>query len=55
MSDVKKNILIRVLSAVVALHVAAALKHHFVDRDGLLLRIMPARRRVGIAGRAARP
>ena len=23
----------------------AALKHHFVDRDGLLLRMMPARRR----------
>lgn len=34
------------LAAVVALHVAAALKHHFVDRDGLLLRMMPARRRV---------
>jgi len=33
------------LAAVIALHVAAALKHHFVDRDGLLLRMMPARRR----------
>ncbi len=32
------------LAAVVALHVAAALKHHFVDRDGLLLRMLPARR-----------
>ena len=28
----------------VALHVAAGLKHHFVDRDGLLLRMLPARR-----------
>lgn len=35
------------LAAVIALHVAAALKHHFVDRDGLLLRMMPARRRSG--------
>jgi cytochrome b561 len=34
------------LAAVIVLHVAAALKHHFVDRDGLLLRMMPARRRV---------
>ena len=33
------------LAAVIALHIAAALKHHFVDRDGLLLRMMPARRR----------
>ena len=24
-------------------HVAAALKHHFVDRDGLLLRMWPGR------------
>lgn len=32
------------LAAVVLLHVAAALKHHFVDRDGLLLRMLPARR-----------
>ncbi|MDO8418942.1 MAG: cytochrome b [Rubrivivax sp.] len=35
------------LAAVAALHVAAALKHHFIDRDGLLLRMMPARRRGG--------
>ena len=34
------------LAAVIVLHVAAALKHHFVDRDGLLLRMMPSRRRV---------
>jgi cytochrome b561 len=27
-----------------ALHVVAALKHHWVDRDGLLLRMMPSRR-----------
>jgi len=32
------------LATLVVLHVAAALKHHFVDRDGLLLRMMPARR-----------
>jgi cytochrome b561 len=31
------------LAAVVALHVAGALKHHFVDRDGLLLRMRPGR------------
>jgi cytochrome b561 len=29
------------LGALVLLHVAAALKHHFVDRDGLLLRMWP--------------
>ncbi len=32
------------LAAVVALHIAAALKHHFIDRDGLLDRMRPARR-----------
>ncbi len=31
------------LAAVVLLHVAAALKHHFVDRDGLLHRMRPGR------------
>jgi len=31
------------LAALVAVHVAAALRHHFVDRDGLLLRMMPRR------------
>ncbi|HSM20757.1 MAG TPA: cytochrome b, partial [Rubrivivax sp.] len=35
------------LAATVALHVTAALKHHFLDRDGLLLRMMPPRRRGG--------
>ena len=29
------------LAFLVALHVAAALKHHFVDRDGLLARMLP--------------
>jgi cytochrome b561 len=29
------------LAAVVVLHVAAALKHHFVERDGLLVRMWP--------------
>jgi cytochrome b561 len=31
------------LAATVLLHVAAALKHHFVDRDGLLHRMWPAK------------
>jgi cytochrome b561 len=31
------------LAAVVVVHVGAALKHQFVDRDGLLLRMMPRR------------
>lgn len=31
------------LAALVALHVAGALKHHFIDRDGLLRRMWPAR------------
>ncbi|HJV63810.1 MAG TPA: cytochrome b [Albitalea sp.] len=31
------------LAAVVLMHVAAALKHHFVDRDGLLSRMWPSR------------
>ena len=31
------------LAVVVALHVAAALKHHFIDRDGLLQRMRPGR------------
>lgn len=34
------------LIGLVALHVGAALKHHFVDRDGLLQRMLP------VAGRA---
>ena len=31
------------MAALVLLHIAAALKHHFVDRDGLLRRMMPGR------------
>ncbi len=31
------------LGTVVALHIAGALKHQFVDRDGLLLRMLPGR------------
>ncbi|MFL6657937.1 MAG: cytochrome b [Massilia sp.] len=31
------------LAAMVALHVAAALKHHFIDRDGVLKRMMPSK------------
>lgn len=30
------------LMGLIALHIAAALKHHFYDRDGLLLRMLPA-------------
>ncbi|WP_295641419.1 cytochrome b [uncultured Methylibium sp.] len=36
-------ILAYTLLALVALHVAAAVKHHVVDRDGLLLRMRPGR------------
>jgi cytochrome b561 len=32
------------LAVLVATHVAAALKHHFIDRDGLLQRMWPAPR-----------
>jgi cytochrome b561 len=31
------------LAALVLMHVAGVLKHHFVDRDGLLLRMRPGR------------
>jgi cytochrome b561 len=34
-----------VLFAVAALHVAAALKHHWFDRDDVLRRMLPSRRR----------
>ena len=33
------------LAALIAVHVGAALKHHFVDRDGLLHRMLPPRGR----------
>lgn len=33
------------LAAAIGLHVAAALKHHFIDRDGLLQRMLPGRGR----------
>lgn len=32
------------MAALVVLHVAAALKHQLIDRDGLLLRMLPGRR-----------
>lgn len=32
------------LAALAALHIAAALKHHWVDRDGLLMRMLPRQR-----------
>jgi len=31
------------LAAIVVIHVAAALRHHFIERDGLLWRISPLR------------
>lgn len=37
----------KTLLALVLLHVAAALKHHFVDGDGLLWRMLPGRRSQG--------
>jgi cytochrome b561 len=38
------EILAWALAGLVALHVAAALKHHFIDRNGLLDRMRPRRR-----------
>ena len=32
------------LAGLVLLHIAGALKHHLIDKDGLLLRMLPARR-----------
>ncbi len=32
------------LAAFIVLHIAAALKHHFIDRDGLLQRMLPGQR-----------
>jgi cytochrome b561 len=29
------------LAAIVVVHVAAALKHHYIERDGLLVRMWP--------------
>ncbi len=39
------ELLVNVLFVLVGLHVAAALKHQFVDRDGLLWRMLPGRAR----------
>lgn len=38
------GVLAKMLAALVVLHVAAALKHQFIDRDGLIDRMRPARR-----------
>lgn len=38
------HLLAYALAAMVVLHVVAALKHQFVDRDGLMLRMMPGAR-----------
>jgi cytochrome b561 len=37
------NSLNSLLAAVVTVHIAAALKHHFVDRDDVLVRMLPGR------------
>ena len=39
------------LAALLALHAAAALKHQFVDRDGLLMRMVSGRASPAAAGR----
>jgi cytochrome b561 len=35
----RHEILAWTLAALVAMHIAAAIKHHFIDRDGLLKRM----------------
>lgn len=37
------EVLTTVLLIVVSLHVAAALKHHFIDRDGIFQRMLPGK------------
>jgi cytochrome b561 len=37
------ELLVNILFVLAGLHVAAALKHQFVDRDGLLFRMLPWR------------
>ena len=44
---VHKALALAILAAI-ALHVAGALKHHFVDRDQTLIRMLPFRRPVGL-------
>ena len=38
------------MAAVIALHILAALKHHFIDRDGVLRRMLPAARSTNTEG-----
>lgn len=35
------HLLTKVMLGLIALHIAAALKHHFINRDGVLLRMLP--------------
>jgi cytochrome b561 len=44
--------LVWIMMTLVALHVGAALKHHFVDRDDVLARMIPALSRNRSAGAA---
>lgn len=41
------------LASLVAIHAAAALKHHFVDRDGVLRRMLPMLAAIALLGAAA--
>ena len=43
------------LSGLVVLHIAAALKHQFIDRDGLLARMRPGRARPHLFSSSQRP
>jgi len=47
------GVLAYALAAVIALHVAAALKHHYIDRDGLLDRMRPGRAQAPSTQKAA--
>ncbi|MBB2200613.1 cytochrome b [Gluconacetobacter tumulisoli] len=42
-----------ILTAVIALHAAAALRHHFVLKDGVLRQMLPARRRAAKSSQPA--
>ncbi len=41
------EVLAWLLAALILVHIAAALKHHLIDRDEVLRRMLPARRRRG--------
>jgi len=52
MGDILRNVheaLNWLMITVVGLHVAAALKHHFIDKDDVLRRMLPAKRQAPIS------